>query len=105
MKSGLAPIHPGEHIKQGIEDIGLSRAEAARVIGCSRAFMGDLIRGKRALSVEMCFKISGLLGSTPEFWSTLQRNYDIELAERDNKLMKAVQKIKKEVGQLEHVQV
>jgi len=105
MKSALAPIHPGEHIKQGIDDLGLSRAEAARVIGCSRAFMGDLIRGKRSLSIEMCFKIAGLLGSTPEFWSTLQRNYEIELAERNSKLMKTVQKIKKEVRHLEHVHI
>jgi addiction module HigA family antidote len=101
MKSKLAPIHPGEHIRQGLEDLGISAAEAARLIDCSRAFMGDLIHGKRNMSVEMCFKISGLLGSTPEFWATLQRNYDIETAERNSTLMKTVRKIQREVKEFE----
>ncbi len=102
MKNKLPPIHPGEHIAQGLEDLGLSNADAAKILGCSRAFIGDLIRGKRDLSVEMCFKISGLLGSTPDFWATLQSQYDLKVAERDTALLGAVKKIRQGVKNLPH---
>jgi addiction module HigA family antidote len=97
MKNKLPPIHPGKHIEQGLEVLGLSNAEAARILGCSRAFIGDLVRGKRDLSMEMCFKISGLLGSTPEFWAALQNQYDLKIAERDTSLLNAVRKIRQNV--------
>ena len=93
MKNKLPPIHPGKHIEQALEALDLSNAEAARILGCSRAFIGDLVRGKRDLSVEMCFKVSGLVGSTPEFWAALQSQYDLKIAERDTALLGAVKKI------------
>jgi addiction module HigA family antidote len=94
MKDNLPPSHPGIHIKMSLDEMELTSAQAAAHLGCSRAYMSDIINGKRDLSIDMCFKISGLIGSTPEFWAALQTQYDIKMASRDGKLMTAVGKIR-----------
>lgn len=97
MKDKLPPSHPGEHIKLSLDEMGLSNAKAAEILGISRAYMGDIINGKRNLSTDMCFKISGLVGSTPGFWAALQSQYDLKIAERDTALLGAVRKIRQGV--------
>lgn len=94
MKNNLPPVHPGKHIKQGLEHFSLSNAEAARILGCSRAFIGDMINGKRNLSIDMCFKLASLLGSTPEMWVKLQTQYDMKMAELDTTLLGEVKRIR-----------
>lgn len=101
MKDKLPPSHPGAHIKLSLDEMGISNAKAAAILGISRAHMGDIVKGKRNLSTEMCFKISGLIGSTPEFWSALQNQYDLKMAERDKILRMTVNRIKQGVRNLD----
>jgi antitoxin HigA-1 len=94
MKNNLPPVHPGRFIRRGLDELGISNAEAAVILDCSRAFVGDLIKGERDLSVEMCFKIANLLGSTPDFWARLQTQYDLKLAERNEKIAASARKVR-----------
>jgi antitoxin HigA-1 len=94
MKDNLPPSHPGVHVRMGLDALDLTAAEAARLLGCSRAYLGDVIHGRRDLSTDMCFKISGLLGSTPAFWAALQTQYDLKRAQRNRVLMGSVRRIR-----------
>jgi addiction module HigA family antidote len=90
LKNNLPPIHPGVYIRESLSEAGLSQKELADVLGCSKSYISDLIKGRRGLSVEMCFKLAEVLGSSPEFWARLQNGYDIKIAHKDKAIRSAV---------------
>ena len=93
-RNGLAPVHPGEIIREDIlPEVGLSVAAAAKALGVSRQMVYDILAERRPLSAVMCLKISRLLGSTPEFWMRLQAEYDLKKAAQDKKVMARVARI------------
>lgn len=94
MKNNLPPVHPGLYIKEALPELGMNQADVAKVFGCSKQFISDIVNGRRGISLEMCFKLAEVLGSTPEFWSRVQNDYDIKVARKDRNILKAAQKAK-----------
>lgn len=57
-KVGMKPPHPGDFIKTEIlDELDLSVARAAEILGVRRATLSDLIHGKASLSPEMALRI------------------------------------------------
>src|SRR5437870_11555058 len=57
-KIGMKPPHPGDFIKTEIlDELDLSVARAAEILGVRRATLSDLIHGKASLSPEMALRI------------------------------------------------
>ena len=57
-KIGMKPPHPGDFIKTEIlDELGLSVARAAEILGVRRATLSDLIHGKASLSPEMALRV------------------------------------------------
>ena len=57
-KIGMKPPHPGDFIKTEIlDELHLSIARAADILGVRRAILSDLIHGKASLSPEMVLRI------------------------------------------------
>src|SRR5215813_11232342 len=57
-KISMKPPHPGDFIKTEIlEELHLSVAHAAEILGVRRATLSDLIHGKTSLSPEMALRI------------------------------------------------
>ncbi len=55
---GMAPVHPGEFVRTEIlNELGLSIAKAARVLGVRAATLSDLVNEKASLSPEMAMRI------------------------------------------------
>ena len=94
MENALPPVHPGAYVRRGLKALDLSNAQGAAILDCSRAFVGDIVNGKRGLSIEMCFKLAELLGSTPDFWVRLQAQYDVKMAQRNKKMLGAARKVR-----------
>lgn len=44
---------------------------------CSETAIGEIINGKRRISTAMAWRLSKALGTTAEFWSNLQNDYDL----------------------------
>ncbi|MFZ7159335.1 HigA family addiction module antitoxin [Avibacterium avium] len=74
------PAHPGEVLKEYIE--GFSITEVAQKLNVTRVALSRIINGKAAVSPEMALKLGKLLKTTPEFWLTMQANYDLWQAEQ-----------------------
>src|SRR5687768_2672412 len=77
MKNHITPIHPGEVLKDELEEIGLSQSALANHIGVLPKTINELCRGKRGISAEMAVKLSRALGATPQFWLNLQNNWEL----------------------------
>lgn len=64
IKMGMRPIHPGVFFWQEVlEELGLSIATAADLLGVRRATLSDLINEKASLSAEMAVRIEKVFGS------------------------------------------
>ncbi len=71
------PVHPGEVLKDELDDIGLTQTALATHIGILPKTINEICRGKRGISAEMAMKLSKALGGSPQFWLNLQNNWEI----------------------------
>ena len=79
--SGLPLIHPGEFLKEILDELGLSQAEFARAIGVSPMRISHVINCHRPLTAELALLFGRALGQSPLYWLNLQTAYDLKLAE------------------------
>ncbi len=70
-------IHPGEVLKDELDEIGLTQSALAKHIGVLPKTINEICRGKRGISAEMAVKLSKALGGSPQFWLNLQNNWEI----------------------------
>ncbi|MBR1754402.1 HigA family addiction module antidote protein [bacterium] len=72
------PPHPGELLKTGyIDELNLSVAKVALMLGVSRKSIYDIINCKTAITPVMALKIAKAFNSDAEFWLDLQVKYDL----------------------------
>ena len=74
------PIHPGEHLQEIIEELGISQYRLAKTIGVPPIRINATIKRRRSITADTALRIGRALGTTPEFWLNLQRMYDLDVA-------------------------
>jgi antitoxin HigA-1 len=74
---GMLPPHPGSFIREEVlDELGLSVARAAEILGVRRATLSDLVNGHAALSPEMALRIEKAFGVSMETLLRMQAWYD-----------------------------
>lgn len=69
---------PGEILKEEfMEPYGISNYRLAKALGISETAVGQIVNGKRAITVRTAFMLPRAFGTSPEFWLNLQRDYDV----------------------------
>ena len=76
----IEPIHPGEHLKEMLDDLGITQRRLADAIGTPPALVGEIIRGRKSISPETAIRIGAALDMSAEFWLNLQRIHDLDAA-------------------------
>ena len=77
VKIGMKPSHPGEFIREEIlNELGLSVARAAEVLGVRRATLSDLVNEKAALSPEMAMRVEKAFGVSMDTLLRMQAWHD-----------------------------
>ena len=71
------PAHPGEVLKDELDEVGLTQSALAKHIGVLAKTINEICHGKRGISTEMAIKLSKALGGGPQFWLNLQNNWEI----------------------------
>lgn len=82
-KSGLPAIHPGEFLREILEERSISQAQFARAIGVSPMRISHVAKGARPVTAELALLFGRALGQSPQYWLNLQAAYDLKRAERD----------------------
>ena len=80
--NGLPPIHPGEYVREALEDLGLSQAELAKTLGVSPMRISHLVREERPVTADLALRLGQAFGQSPQYWLNLQAGYDLKLAQR-----------------------
>ena len=78
--TAAAPIHPGEHLAEILEELGISQYRLAKAIGVPPIRISEIVRRRRSITADTALRVGRALGMTPEFWLNLQKMYDLELA-------------------------
>lgn len=81
-RNALPPVHPGEFLKEILDELGMSQAEFARAVGLSAMRISHVIKGKRPVTAEMALLFGRAFGQTPQYWLNLQAAYDVKIAEK-----------------------
>ncbi|MBI5591252.1 MAG: HigA family addiction module antidote protein [Deltaproteobacteria bacterium] len=71
------PVHPGILVKDCIDELGLSVAEAAKGLGVTRQQLYNVIAGRSSVTPEMAIRLEKAFGSTAGTWLRMQMNYDL----------------------------
>jgi addiction module HigA family antidote len=79
--NGLPPIHPGEYLREALEDLGLSQAELAKTLGVSPMRISHLVREERPVTAELALRLGQAFGQSAQYWLNLQTGYDLKLAQ------------------------
>ena len=74
------PIHPGEHLADILQDLGVSQYRLAKAIGVPPVRISQIVRGRRAITPDTALRIGQALRMTPDFWLNLQNMHDLEVA-------------------------
>jgi len=83
IKDGLPPIHPGEFLKEALEELGTSQAEFARAIGVSPMRISHIVKGTRPVTAELALLFGRAFGQSPQYWLNLQAAYDLKAAQKE----------------------
>ncbi len=74
------PIHPGEHLAEIMDELGITQYRLAKTIGVPPIRIHDIVHKRRSITADTALRIGRALGTTPDFWLNLQRMYDLDVA-------------------------
>lgn len=82
IKNGLPPIHPGEFLRETLEELSISQAQFARAIGVAPMRISHVVKGARPVTAELALLFGRAFGQSAQYWLDLQSAYDLKMAEQ-----------------------
>ena len=76
-------VHPGQVLKDELEEIGVTPTEFARQIEVPPNRVSQIIHGKRAITGDTALRFGHWFGVDPQFWLNLQSHFDLVRADRE----------------------
>lgn len=72
---------PGEILfEEFLYPMGLTQYRLAKEIGVSQRRIGEIVKGKRAITTDTGLRLSRFFGLSDGFWERLQLDYDLSIA-------------------------
>jgi addiction module HigA family antidote len=79
----LPPVHPGIILlEEFLKPMELTQARAARDLRLSPRVINTIVRGGRSINAEIALRLSRYFGNTPQFWLSLQADYDLDVTRK-----------------------
>jgi antitoxin HigA-1 len=81
-KERIGPVHPGEILfAEFLKPMGISQTKLALVISVPPRRINEIVHGKRRISADTALRFGRYFGTSPQFWLSLQIEYDLGIAE------------------------
>jgi antitoxin HigA-1 len=78
--------HPGEVLEEEfLKPMGISRHKLAMDTHMPATRVGEIVRGRRAVSPDTALRLARYFGNSPEFWLNLQQQYDLSVVRAERK--------------------
>jgi antitoxin HigA-1 len=91
----LPPVHPGEILlEEYLKPLGISQNKLGRDLNVPAQRMNEIVRGRRAITVDTALRLSRYFHTTPQFWLNLQSRYDLEMAEETRLVERVIREVR-----------
>lgn len=80
MDNVLAPIRPGEHLAEFLQELNVSAYRLAQATGMPQTRIGDIINKRRSITADTAQRLGRFFGTSAQFWMNLQTAYDLKIA-------------------------
>ncbi len=77
MTNNMRPIHPGEHLREELEELGLSARAFAKALHVPGNRITGILNEQRAVTADTALRLARYFGTTAEFWLNLQSAYEL----------------------------
>ncbi len=84
IRNGMAPVHPGEILREELTELGLSASNLAEALCVPVNRITLILNGQRGVSADTALRLARYFGTSPEFWLSLQKSWEIRLAETEH---------------------
>ena len=71
------PPHPGLLVKNELDEMGVSVAQAATALGITRQALYNIVNGRTGITPEMAVRLAKGIGSTADGWLRMQSTFDL----------------------------
>ncbi len=91
----LPPVHPGEILlEEYLKPLGISQNKLGRDLIVPVQRINEIVRGKRAVTVDTALRLGRYFHTTPQFWLNLQARYDLEMAEETRLVERVIREVR-----------
>ena len=80
-KNGMWPVHPGEVLRDELDELGLSASALSKALGVPVNRVTMILNGQRGVSADTALRLARYFGTTPQFWLNLQKTWELRRAE------------------------
>lgn len=92
---GAFATHPGEVLKDEIEERGISQRKLADSMGLTYSVMNEILNGRRPLTARTALMFEAALDVPADSLMYLQAKYNMQMARMDSSLFDILKRIKK----------
>ena len=80
-KNGMRPVHPGEILREELDEFGLSANALSKELGVPVNRVTLILNGQRGVSADTALRLGRYFGTTPQLWLNLQKTWELRQAE------------------------
>ena len=92
---GAYPTHPGEVLKDEIEERGISQRQLAEGMGLTYSVVNEILNGRRPLTAKTALMFEAALDVPADSLMYLQTKYNMQTARKDSSIIDMLKGIKK----------
>ena len=92
---GAFPTHPGEVLKDEIEERGISQRQLAESMGLTYSVVNEILNGRRPLTPKTALMFEAALDVPADSLMYLQTKYNMQTARKDSTLLDILNKVRK----------
>ena len=89
------PTHPGEVLKDEIEERGISQRQLAESVGLTYSVVNEILNAHRPLTARTALMFEAALDVPADSLMYLQTKYNMQTARKDSTLLDVINKIRK----------
>ena len=67
-KNGMRPVHPGEVLRDELDELGLSANALGKALGVPVNRVTMILNGQRGVSADTALRLARYFGTTPQLW-------------------------------------
>ena len=80
-RNGMKPVHPGEFLRDELDELGLSANALSKALGVPVNRVTMILNGQRGVSADTALRLARYFGTTPQLWLNLQKTWELRQAE------------------------